>query len=43
MRAVIQRVQRGRVSVEGQTIGEIGSGLVMPLMLGYSMAFYLMI
>ena len=31
MRAVIQRVQRGRVSVEGQTIGEIGSGLVILL------------
>lgn len=31
MRAVIQRVQRGRVSVEGQTIGEIGPGLVILL------------
>jgi D-tyrosyl-tRNA(Tyr) deacylase len=29
MRAVIQRVQRGRVSVEGRTVGEIGQGLVI--------------
>jgi D-tyrosyl-tRNA(Tyr) deacylase len=31
MRAVIQRVSRGRVSVEGKTIGEIGLGLVILL------------
>ena len=31
MRAVIQRVRQGRVSVEGQTIGEIGPGLVILL------------
>jgi D-tyrosyl-tRNA(Tyr) deacylase len=29
MRAVIQRVREGCVSVEGQTIGEIGPGLVI--------------
>ena len=29
MRAVIQRVQSGRVSVEGQTVGEIDQGLVI--------------
>jgi D-tyrosyl-tRNA(Tyr) deacylase len=29
MRAVIQRVREGRVSVEGETIGEIGQGLVI--------------
>jgi D-tyrosyl-tRNA(Tyr) deacylase len=29
MRAVIQRVSRGRVSVEGEAIGEIGPGLVI--------------
>jgi D-tyrosyl-tRNA(Tyr) deacylase len=29
MRAVIQRVQRGRVSVEGRTVGQIGEGLVI--------------
>ncbi len=31
MRAVVQRVQRGRVSVDGKTIAEIGSGLVILL------------
>jgi D-tyrosyl-tRNA(Tyr) deacylase len=31
VRAVIQRVRQGRVSVEGQTIGEIGPGLVILL------------
>ena len=31
MRAVIQRVSRGRVSVEGKQIGEIGLGLVILL------------
>lgn len=29
MRAVIQRVRRGRVSVEGRVVGEIGPGLVI--------------
>jgi D-tyrosyl-tRNA(Tyr) deacylase len=29
MRAVIQRVQQGRVSVEGRIVGEIGPGLVI--------------
>jgi D-tyrosyl-tRNA(Tyr) deacylase len=29
MRAVIQRVQRGRVSVEGRMVGQIGQGLVI--------------
>ncbi len=29
MRAVIQRVQSGRVSVEGRTVGEIDQGLVI--------------
>ena len=31
MRAVIQRVRAGRVSVEGETIGAIGPGLVILL------------
>ena len=31
MRAVIQRVRTGRVSVEGKTIGEIGPGFVILL------------
>jgi D-tyrosyl-tRNA(Tyr) deacylase len=31
LRAVIQRVSQGRVSVEGKTIGEIGLGLVILL------------
>jgi D-tyrosyl-tRNA(Tyr) deacylase len=31
MRAVIQRVRQGRVSVDGQTVGEIGPGLVILL------------
>lgn len=35
MRAVIQRVRRGRVSVEGQTIGEISQGLVILLGAGH--------
>jgi D-tyrosyl-tRNA(Tyr) deacylase len=35
MRAVIQRVRRGRVSVEGQTVGEIGSGFVILLGVGH--------
>jgi D-tyrosyl-tRNA(Tyr) deacylase len=29
MRAVIQRVQRGQVSVGGRTVGQIGQGLVI--------------
>ena len=35
MRAVIQRVQKGRVSVDGQTLGEIGLGLVILLGVGH--------
>ncbi|MBN1136797.1 MAG: D-tyrosyl-tRNA(Tyr) deacylase [Anaerolineae bacterium] len=35
MRAVIQRVQKGRVSVDGQTVGEIGPGLVILLGVGH--------
>ena len=35
MRAVIQRVQKGRVSVDGQTVGEIGQGLVILLGVGH--------
>lgn len=31
MRAVIQRVRRGRVTVDGQCVGEIGNGIVMLL------------
>jgi len=34
MRAVIQRVRRGRVSVDGEIVGEIGSGLVILLGVG---------
>jgi D-tyrosyl-tRNA(Tyr) deacylase len=34
MRAVIQRVRQGRVSVEGQTVGEIGPGVVILLGVG---------
>lgn len=34
MRAVVQRVSRGKVSVEGQTIGEIARGLVVLLGVG---------
>jgi D-tyrosyl-tRNA(Tyr) deacylase len=34
MRAVIQRVREGRVSVHGKTIGEIGPGLVILLGVG---------
>lgn len=29
MRVVLQRVARGRISVEGRTLGEIGPGLVL--------------
>ena len=35
MRAVIQRVSHGRVSVEGQVLGEIGLGLVILLGAGH--------
>ena len=35
MRVVIQRVSQGRVSVEGQTIGQIGPGLVILLGVGH--------
>ncbi|MGD9047525.1 MAG: D-aminoacyl-tRNA deacylase [Anaerolineae bacterium] len=35
MRAVIQRVREGRVSVDGQIIGEIGHGLVILLGAGH--------
>ena len=31
MRLVLQRVQTGRVSVDGQTIAEIGPGMVILL------------
>ncbi len=34
MRTVIQRVRRGRVTVSGQTLGEIGPGLVILLGIG---------
>ena len=34
MRAVIQRVSRARVTVEGRTTGEIGAGLVVLLGVG---------
>ena len=35
MRAIIQRVSRGRVSVEGRTLGEIGAGMVILLGAGH--------
>ena len=35
MRAVIQRVEKGRVSVAGQAVGEIGPGLVILLGVGH--------
>jgi len=35
MRAVIQRVQTGRVSVEGEAVGEIEQGLVILLGIGH--------
>lgn len=35
MRAVVQRVRQGRVSVEGQPVGEIGPGLVILLGAGH--------
>ena len=36
MRALIQRVRSGKVSVEGQTVAEIGRGLVILLGIGHS-------
>ena len=36
MRAVIQRVRRGQVTVEGQAVGEIGLGFVILLGVGHS-------
>ena len=35
MRIVVQRVRRGRVTVDGQTIAEIGLGLVILLGVGH--------
>ncbi len=35
MRALIQRVRRGRVSVDGETVAEIGPGLVILLGVGH--------
>ncbi|MGD9375636.1 MAG: D-aminoacyl-tRNA deacylase [Anaerolineae bacterium] len=35
MRAILQRVSKGRVSVEGQIAGEIGPGLVILLGVGH--------
>jgi len=35
MRVVIQRVRRGRVSVEGETVAEIGRGLVLLVGVGH--------
>lgn len=36
MRAVLQRVRRGKVSVEGRTVAEIGPGLVILLGVGHN-------
>ena len=36
MRAVLQRVRRGKVSVEGRAVAEIGSGLVILLGVGHA-------
>ncbi len=35
MRAVLQRVRRGKVSVDGRTVAEIGQGLVILLGVGH--------
>ncbi len=35
MRAVLQRVRRGKVSVDGQAVGEIGQGFVILLGVGH--------
>lgn len=35
MRAVLQRVRRGKVSVEGRTVAEIGPGIVILLGIGH--------
>lgn len=34
MRAVVQRVTKGKVSIQGETVGEIGQGLVVLLGVG---------
>jgi D-aminoacyl-tRNA deacylase len=36
MRAVVQRIQRARVTVSGETVGEIGQGLLVLLVVGQS-------
>lgn len=36
MRAVLQRVRRGKVSVDGRTVSEIGPGLVILLGVGHA-------
>ena len=36
MRAVLQRVRRGKVSVEGRTVAEIGPGMVILLGIGHA-------
>lgn len=36
MRAVMQRVKRGKVSVAGRTVAEIGAGLVILLGIGHA-------
>ncbi len=35
MRAVLQRVKRGKVSVDGRTVAEIGAGMVILLGIGH--------
>jgi len=35
MRAVVQRVRRGKVSVDGRTVAEIGPGMVILLGIGH--------
>ena len=35
MRAVVQRVKKGKVTVAGETVGEIGPGLVVLLGVGH--------
>lgn len=36
MRAVLQRVRRGKVTVEGNTVAEIGAGMVILLGIGHN-------
>ena len=36
MRAVVQRVRKARVNVEGRTVGEIGAGLLVFLGVGHN-------